>query len=72
MSGGIVGYVMYDTTHYALHQVHTGFWAAVVGQKLKSSHMWHHYEDDQAGFGISSRLYDFILGTLPKRKQHAL
>ena len=63
---------MYDTTHYALHRVHKGLLAAVVGHALKTSHMWHHYENEQEGFGISSRLYDFVFSTLPKRKQHAM
>ena len=63
---------MYDTTHYALHRVHKGVLAAVVGHALKTSHMWHHYENEQEGFGISSRLYDLVFSTLPKRKQHAM
>ena len=33
--------------------------------------MYHHYEDETLAFGISSRLYDFIFRTLP-RKQHAM
>jgi hypothetical protein len=68
--GGLVGYVLYDTTHYGLHR---GMWTpAMLDGQLKSAHLYHHYEDEMSGFGISSRLYDLVFRTLPKRKQHAM
>lgn len=68
--GGIVGYTLYDTTHWALHR--PGAWTpAMLDRKLRSSHFLHHYEDESRAFGISSRLYDLVFGTMA-RKQHAM
>jgi 4-hydroxysphinganine ceramide fatty acyl 2-hydroxylase len=59
-----VGYVCYDMIHYATHHFamrsKTGFW-------LKQYHLRHHYKDDEAGYGVSSPLWDYICGTIPKR-----
>lgn len=44
----------------------------MLDRQLKSAHFYHHYEDEQTGFGISSRLYDLVFGTLPRSKQHAM
>lgn len=67
LAGGIVGYVLYDTTHWALHS--GAFTPAMLDRKLKSAHMRHHYQDATSNFGISSRLYDSLFGTLAKAKQ---
>ena len=31
--------------------------------------MTHHFADHDGGFGVSSPLWDFILGTLPSKKK---
>lgn len=66
LGGGIIGYVVYDTSHWALHNT-----AHPIGSKdpfvthlLRTSHMDHHYVNDKVGFGISSTLYDVVFGTL--------
>lgn len=61
LGGGVIGYVAYDTTHYALH---SGARDPFVTQKLRTSHMDHHYVNDTVGYGISSTLYDILFGTL--------
>lgn len=40
LGGGIAGYVLYDTTHWALH---SGRAEWLCGHVLKTSHMDHHY-----------------------------
>jgi len=57
------GYVCYDTIHYATHHfaMKRGVW-----QWLKQYHLRHHYKDDEAGYGVSSPLWDFIFGTTRK------
>ena len=55
-AGVILGYVAYDCMHYLMH-------AGVLGGPLREAHMRHHYKDPGAGFGISSPLFDWALGT---------
>jgi sterol desaturase/sphingolipid hydroxylase (fatty acid hydroxylase superfamily) len=58
-----VGYVCYDTIHYATHHFamknRAGLW-------LKQYHLRHHYKDDEAGYGVSSPLWDYVFGTTRK------
>lgn len=64
--GFIAGYLFYDMTHYAVHHynMHNKFWLAI-----KKHHMKHHYMDESKGFGVSSPVWDDIVGTnFPKKK----
>lgn len=70
-AGFLVGYLFYDLTHYAIHHfnMHSKFWLEV-----KNHHMRHHYLDPNKGFGVSSPLWDIIIGTnfrLKKEEQKA-
>jgi sterol desaturase/sphingolipid hydroxylase (fatty acid hydroxylase superfamily) len=58
--GFIIGYLCYDMTHYAVHHfnMHNRFWLA-----LKNHHMKHHYMDPTKGFGVSSPVWDEVMGT---------
>jgi 4-hydroxysphinganine ceramide fatty acyl 2-hydroxylase len=62
-AGLVFGYVCYDMLHYATHHfpMKHGLWLW-----LKQYHLRHHYKDDDAGFGISSPLWDFVFGTTRK------
>lgn len=63
--GFIFGYLVYDMMHYALHHANfkSGIW-----KKLKQHHMLHHYSDSTKGFGVSSDIWDKIIGsTFPKK-----
>jgi 4-hydroxysphinganine ceramide fatty acyl 2-hydroxylase len=57
------GYVCYDTIHYAIHHfpMKRGIW-----RWLKQYHLRHHYNDDEAGFGVSSPLWDYVFKTTRK------
>ncbi|KAJ7015353.1 dihydroceramide fatty acyl 2-hydroxylase FAH1 isoform X1 [Populus alba x Populus x berolinensis] len=63
--GGLLGYVMYDCTHYYLHH---GQPANDVPKNLKKYHMNHHFRVQDKGFGITSALWDRVFGTLPPSK----
>ena len=60
MAGFLSGYLCYDMTHYAVHHfnMHNKFWLAI-----KNHHMKHHYQDPSKGFGVSSPVWDKIIGT---------
>ena len=65
-AGLLAGYLFYDTLHYATHHfsMRRGVWLW-----LKKYHMRHHYMDDHAGFGVTSPLWDHVLGTGPAREE---
>ncbi|KAG7674078.1 putative Dihydroceramide fatty acyl 2-hydroxylase FAH2 [Nannochloris sp. 'desiccata'] len=61
--GGIMlGYVAYDCMHYWMH-------SGLLHGPLKAAHMRHHYIDSSRAYGISSPLFDFILGTMGPMKK---
>jgi 4-hydroxysphinganine ceramide fatty acyl 2-hydroxylase len=62
-AGFAFGYVCYDTIHYATHHfaMKRGVWLW-----LKQYHLRHHYKDDQAGYGVSSPLWDHVFRTTRK------
>ncbi|MCS7176149.1 MAG: sterol desaturase family protein [Candidatus Kapabacteria bacterium] len=59
-AGFVLGYVIYDSIHYATHH-----WPmrGRIGRFLKAHHMRHHYVDDSRSFGISTPLWDWVFGT---------
>ena len=64
--GFLTGYLFYDMTHYAVHHfnIHNKFWLA-----LKKHHMRHHFQNPELGYGVSSPMWDYIIGTdFPKTK----
>ncbi|KAK4270832.1 hypothetical protein QN277_019601 [Acacia crassicarpa] len=61
LGGLLLGYVMYDCTHYYLHH---GQPKSNAPKNLKKYHLNHHYRIQNKGFGITSPLWDTIFGTL--------
>jgi 4-hydroxysphinganine ceramide fatty acyl 2-hydroxylase len=63
LAGFGFGYVCYDTIHYATHHfsMKRGIW-----RWLKQYHLRHHYQDDHAGYGVSSPLWDYVFRTTRK------
>jgi len=55
--GFILGYLIYDISHYAIH--HFNF-KGNIWKKIKQHHMLHHYQDPGKGYGVSSPLWDKI------------
>lgn len=62
-SGFIVGYLIYDLTHYATHHfpMRSGY-----AKYIKRYHMQHHYKTPNQRFGVSSPLWDMVFGTKPE------
>ena len=58
--GFILGYVVYDTVHYASHQ-----WPmrGKLASALKRHHMRHHYVNKDSNFAISAIFWDSVFGS---------
>jgi sterol desaturase/sphingolipid hydroxylase (fatty acid hydroxylase superfamily) len=63
-SGLVIGYLSYDMLHYAVHHAK---WNNSYFVKLKHHHMFHHFQDPDNGFGVSSTVWDIVFGTLFKK-----
>ncbi|KAF9518007.1 hypothetical protein BS47DRAFT_1338898 [Hydnum rufescens UP504] len=60
ISGAFAFYVLYDCMHYALH--HTRLPAYIREQK--KYHLSHHYKNFELGFGVTSKIWDYVFGTV--------
>ena len=60
-AGFVAGYLVYDTTHYLTHHSAGG---TALGRYQKKRHFRHHYYDSTRNFGVSSPLWDLVLGTV--------
>lgn len=58
--GFFVGYLIYDTTHYACHHLPM---RGRLASALKRHHMRHHFIDDESNFAISAIFWDRVFGT---------
>jgi hypothetical protein len=65
-AGFVAGYLSYDTIHYTVHHFRP---RTAFGRYLKKHHFRHHYQDSDLNFGVSSPLWDAVLGTLDRREQ---
>ncbi|XP_037033236.1 dihydroceramide fatty acyl 2-hydroxylase FAH2 isoform X1 [Bradysia coprophila] len=60
LAGGLVGYLCYDMIHYYIHYGSPTFNYMYM---LKRYHYQHHFVHHDAGFGISSPIWDVVFGT---------
>jgi 4-hydroxysphinganine ceramide fatty acyl 2-hydroxylase len=61
VAGGMFGYICYDMTHYYVHH------AKVIPfhfTEMKKYHLAHHYKDFEAGYGITSKFWDYVFKTV--------
>lgn len=59
--GGMgLGYILYDCCHYACHHSRQ---TVPFFEYLRSRHLEHHYRDHDNVYGISSTVFDAIMGT---------
>lgn len=60
MAGFILGYLVYDISHYAIHHfpIKGNLWG-----KLREHHLRHHFKAPDKGYGVSSPLWDKVFGT---------
>jgi len=70
LAGLATGFVMYDTAHYYFHHG-DATWLPTFLQRMKTTHLNHHYKDDTANFGVTSPLFDWVFGTLSKSAPQA-
>ena len=62
--GFLIGYLAYDLIHWGCHNTRM---PTRLGRALKRYHLRHHYDRRPGNYGVSSPLWDFLLGTrLPK------
>lgn len=59
-AGFIAGYLVYDVTHYRLHQRRP---RTRLGRLLREQHMRHHFQDGTRGFGVTAPYWDRVFGT---------
>ena len=66
LPGFMVGYAAYLGVHFIVHayQPPKNFFKV-----LWVNHAIHHYKDPDVAFGVSSPLWDYILGTMPKKEK---
>lgn len=64
LPGFLIGYALYLGVHFVVHayQPPKNFLKA-----LWVNHAIHHYKNPDVAFGVSSPLWDYILGTMPKK-----
>lgn len=68
LSGFLMGYTAYLGVHYSIHAF------KVPNNFLKilwEHHLIHHYREPDRAFGVSSPLWDFVFGTMPKNNWKA-
>jgi sterol desaturase/sphingolipid hydroxylase (fatty acid hydroxylase superfamily) len=65
LPGVLCGYATYLFVHYIVHAYPP---PNNLFRALWVNHAIHHYKDDSVVFGVSSQLWDYILGTMPKRE----
>lgn len=59
-AGFLAGYLFYDMLHYAIHHAPM---KGKIWMALKTHHLKHHFKDPDNGYGVSSPLWDVIVGT---------
>jgi sterol desaturase/sphingolipid hydroxylase (fatty acid hydroxylase superfamily) len=59
-AGTLLGYLAYDWMHYYNHH---GTPKSRFGRFMRRFHMEHHYKNATTQFGLSSPLWDLVLGT---------
>jgi sterol desaturase/sphingolipid hydroxylase (fatty acid hydroxylase superfamily) len=64
-AGFLAGYLVYDMLHYHVHHHKP---RTRVGRTLRELHMRHHFQDHDAGYGVSAPYWDVVFGTPPRRK----
>ncbi len=65
--GFMAGYLVYISFHYAQHVIKTPIYPPF--RALWRHHRIHHYQNPYIAHGVSTRLWDFIFGTMPNDKK---
>jgi 4-hydroxysphinganine ceramide fatty acyl 2-hydroxylase len=65
-AGFILGYLLYDLSHYAFHHFSLH---GKISLYLKQQHMKHHYMNPDSNYGVSSPFWDLVFGTYQKKER---
>lgn len=65
LAGFAMGYCVYISIHYMVHAYRP---PNNIFRTLWTNHAIHHYQDETVLFGVSSPLWDYVFGTLPKKR----
>jgi 4-hydroxysphinganine ceramide fatty acyl 2-hydroxylase len=60
IAGAFTFYILYDCMHYALHHTKLPQYMA----EMKKYHLAHHYKNFELGFGVTSKVWDYVFGTV--------
>lgn len=63
-AGIIAGYLSYSSLHYSIHIFKAPRWM----EPLWTHHLIHHFQDPERAFGVSTRFWDRVFGTMPLKK----
>ena len=61
----LIGYLCYDYTHYAVHHFTP---KTKFGKLVKQHHMMHHFVSQDARWGVSTPVWDYVFGTMAARE----
>lgn len=64
LAGFLMGYTAYLSIHYSIHAYKPPQNFLKI---LWEHHLIHHYREPDRAYGVSSPLWDFIFGTMPKK-----
>ena len=64
-AGFLVGYLIYDMTHFYVHHHKP---KTRLGKLLRELHMRHHFQDHTRGFGVSAPFWDYVFRTPQNRR----
>ncbi|TFK49432.1 Inositolphosphorylceramide-B hydroxylase [Heliocybe sulcata] len=60
IAGSFMFYILYDCMHWALH--HTRLPSYM--REMKKYHLAHHYKNFELGFGVTSKIWDYVFNTV--------
>jgi len=66
VAGVLVGYLIYDYTHYYVHHFAP---KSDLGKKIREHHMRHHFQDHHYGYGVSTTFWDHVFRTVPRSRK---
>ena len=66
MAGFTAGYLAYDMLHYHVHHHRP---RSALGRRLRELHMRHHFQNHEAGYGVSAPYWDVVFGTRPRARK---
>jgi len=65
-AGFLVGYAFYLLIHYSVHIFRA---PKNIFKALWVNHAIHHYSPEEVLFGVSSPLWDYVFGSIPKKER---